>query len=626
MRIVIAVLLSFLFSNAGLAQYEKVLPPVQKEGFQEKCGKPSGAITTSLYKDLKHQATGEKWGISVKNRFYREHLAPDVMEVKRAKQLSRDLGNPVPPAPPEPQSIITPVIGVDFEANWSIYGTPPDNSMAVSNGGFIVTANNDGIEYYTTSGTYLYFDYWYDFFNDPSLTATIYDPKVIYDSGSDRFILVLLHGSTSSSSKVLVCFSQSNDPQDGWWIYTLTGNPLNNSCWFDYPAVGVSNNEVYITGNLFTNAGGFNQALIYQIEKNNGYNGANINWQYWSGLDSNPFEAFTLSPASYGQQGNYGPGIYLVSSRAGGSNSIRLWDLTDDMSGSPQLNSYTVSTNTYGPSADANQLGTSDLLDNGDCRVLSSFYLNGLLHFVFHSDVGSGWNGINYNRLNVATLSNQSATTGNPGNYDFSYPSVASFATSSTDKNVMIGYLSSSPNAYPQVKVINCDNNMNWSSATMVKTGDTYINMIQGDERWGDYTGICRKHNSPSARVWLAGCYGSNITNQGINNVYKTWIAEISGNTVTEVEEENNVDAARIFPNPVYDFFTLEFDAPQREVLLVELFDQSGKQVKTLYNDIVKQGKNRLAFNKGALAAGTYFVSLRTQSQTLRYEKIIVLD
>ncbi|MBK6820752.1 MAG: hypothetical protein IPG85_14685 [Bacteroidetes bacterium] len=55
--------------------------------------------------------------------------------------------------------------------------------------------------------------------------------------------------------------------------------------------------------------------------------------------------------------------------------------------------------------------------------------MNGKLHFTFHSDIGNGWNGINYNRLTVSSLTNQSTTFGLSGSYDYSYPSVASFQT-----------------------------------------------------------------------------------------------------------------------------------------------------------------------------------------------------
>ena len=43
-----------------------------------------------------------------------------------------------------------------------------------------------------------------------------YDPKVIYDPLSDRFILVFLEGSTSSDTRIVVGFTETNDPTQTW--------------------------------------------------------------------------------------------------------------------------------------------------------------------------------------------------------------------------------------------------------------------------------------------------------------------------------------------------------------------------------------------------------------------------
>ena len=398
---------------------------------------------------------------------------------------------------------------------------------------------------------------WFDFLNDNSLTSTIYDPRVIYDSGADRFVLVILHGSTPATSKVLVCFSKTNDPQNGWWVYTLTGNPLSNNCWFDYPALAVSNNEVYVTGNLF-NGNSFNQAVIYQIPKAAGYAGQSLEWQYWAGLSNTPFEAFSLVPASWGQQGNYGPGVYLVSSEYIGSDKLVLWDLTDDMSGSPELVNYTIQTDIYSPAADAFQSGSSDALDNGDCRMQSAFYFNGILHYVFHTDIGEGWNGIYYGRMDVEDGTNETTTFGLQGSYDYSYPSVASFSTSSSDPSVMVAFLRSSQDSYPEVRVVNCDRFYQWSPSTRVKAGETFVDFLSDDlERWGDYTGMSRRHNSADPRVWLSGAYGANIPSQAINNTYKTWVAEIQAGESVAVEDQNIIQEAHLFPNPAYDLFQM---------------------------------------------------------------------
>ncbi|MGI6341989.1 MAG: T9SS type A sorting domain-containing protein [Bacteroidales bacterium] len=619
---------SLLVTGVAQGQEKKLSPPLVDNLVEYNAAQKSAPLTTDLFKEITHSESADKWAISVKPTFSRRHYSQDIIDIKESKIQDKinSYNENISEEPQESVAAVNPTIGKNFEANWTLIGTPPDNNVAISNGGYIVTVNNDGLEYYNASGSFLYFDYWSDFFNDNTLTATIYDPKVIYDSGSDRFVIVVLHGTTSSTSKVMVCFSKSNNPQQGWWIYKLTGNPLNNNCWFDYPALGVSNNEIYVTGNLFVTNGSFNQSVIYQIPKAAGYAGNTINWQYWSNLSSTPYKAFTLFPASYGHQGNYGPGIYFVSNNSGGDNRIRLWDLTDDMSGNPELNSYTVNTTSYSLASDAYQLGTNDKLDNGDCRVQNAFYLNGIVHYVFHSDIGSGWNGINYNRLTVSNLTNQSSKFGLQGRFDYSYPAVVPFSTSISDKSVMIAFLCSSSSIYPQVRVVNCDNNMQWSPSTLVKAGETYVDILNGDERWGDFTGISRRHNSGTPRIWLAGCYGANIVSQNASNTFKTYVAEVYGTSGVGVNDIPTTKTISMFPNPTYQLINIFFTSESFEKTTIKILDINGRVVKVLYSDIPKKGENRLTFNKGALTAGTYFVNISTSSKTIKNEKLVILD
>lgn len=623
----IVLVLSFLITGIAQGQEKKLLPCLDYNLVEKDAAQKSAPLTTNLLKEITHTQSANKWAVSVKPTFSRKHYSKDIVDIKKSKILEKSSSYNNNDELPKSVTSIDPLIGTNFEANWTKVGVPPDNSMAISNGGFIVSANNDGIEYYNSSGSFLYFDYWSDFFDDNTLTATLYDPKIIYDSGADRFVMVVLHGSTASTSKVIVCFSKTNNPQSGWWTYKLTGNPLNNNCWFDYPALGVSNNEIYVTGNLFVTNGLFNQAIVYQIPKASGYAGSNLNWLYWSNLSSSPYDAFSVVPASNGHQGNYGPGIYLVSNKSGGDNRIRLWDLTDDMSGNPKMNSYTINTTSYSPSADASQLGIADKLDNGDCRIQNAFYLNGIVHYVFSSDIGTGWNGINYNRITVSNSTNQSSTLGLQGSFDYSYPAVVPFSTSNSDKSVMIAFLRSSSSTYPQIRVVGCDNNMQWSSSILVKAGETYVDILNGDERWGDYTGISRKHNSSSPRIWLAGCYGANNSSQSVNNTWKTWVAEIYGTSNVGLNDYISApDKISMFPNPTYDLMNIFFTTESSEKTTIQILDISGRVVKFLYSDTPKVGENKLTFNKGALTAGTYFVSISTLSKIIKNEKLIILD
>jgi hypothetical protein len=168
----------------------------------------------------------------------------------------------------------TPTLGTNFLGNELFGGTPSDNSMAVSNAGIIVSADNSTMEVYdgNAQNPYLFtLTSHSDFFSflNPAPTGNIYDPRVLYDSGSDRFIYLILHGTSSQQSELLICFSQSNNPaNDGWWVYRIQANQAHPGSWFDYPNIGVSNNEFYVSGNMFTDAGQNSGNIIFQIEKN----------------------------------------------------------------------------------------------------------------------------------------------------------------------------------------------------------------------------------------------------------------------------------------------------------------------------------------------------------------------
>lgn len=515
---------------------------------------------------------------------------------------------------------VTPLIGTNYLGNENNGNSPMDNSIAISNGGWIVTVANTTIEVDDITGANTYYNDIATFFNDNTIT-NVCDPVVIYDSGADRFIFFAQECSgQSSNSNLLICFSKTNNPNNGWWTYKLTGNPLNNSKWFDYPKIAVSNNELYITGNLFSNnpGGVFDQALIYQIQKTNGYAGGSINWQFWSGISGSPF---TLLPVSYGHYGNYGPGCFLVATNTSlPSSSIQFYDLTDDMSASnEQLNYYSIPTSAYTMAGNAAQLGTACLLDNGSCRALSGFYLNGIIHFVFHSDIGSGWNGINYNRLNVSAQTNQSSTFGAAGSFDYSYPSVVSYASLPTDASVMIGFGSSSPSVYPQMRVVNCDNSMNWSNSTIVKSSSSYVSYTStSKERWGDYTGTTRKHNSTNPSIWMNGMFAN------ASNTWDTWVAEIHANQVGINENKKEEEKLKVYPNPVFESFSIEFTLETTTPLTIEVKDVAGKVVKQLFAGKANQGLNHFSFNKANLAAGTYFLVISNPSSIIKNEKIII--
>jgi len=554
-----------------------------------------------------------------------KHPEDDSLETWKAQELEkkrrfRPDNEETDANPASKTQTVSPQLGTNFAGNPFDGCYPPDNTVAYSPAGYIVSVTNCNIRYYTTSGTQLYAKSLSAFFNN-QYTAFLYDPVILYDSGVDRFIMVILHGADPSTSKVLLCVSKSNNPQNGWYIYELPGDPASGTRWFDYPKLAVSQSDIFISGNLFDSSNNFDESILYQITKTPALSGQPINYGYWTGLTYSPF---TLLPVSYGGSGNYGPGIYVVAvSRT--SNAIRLYDITDDLTGNPQMQAYSISVSkniTIG--ADAEQANTSILLSVGDTRALSGFYKDGIIHFVHNNGVGGGYNGIMYHRLNVANLTDWSSIYQESG-YDCVYPSVAWFGTSTNDKTVLVNFLRSSASIYPEHRVVVCDNSGTWSSSLLVKNGTTYVDKGRnGVSRWGDYTGVSRDH--ANNYVWVSGCYGSNGSYG--NNALYTWIAQIRPQGIASVEEKQNQEVAvNLFPNPAIELVSLELTISKPQKVSIQLVDEKGALIQQfIQGDRFHAGTHKVTMNIKVLPKGLYYFTITDESGNILATKPILVQ
>lgn len=111
------------------------------------------------------------------------------------------------------------------------------------------------------------FDFWSPLITANDLPPHVFDPKVIYDQGSGRFIAVTLDGRLpTDNSWVLLAVSRFSDPTLGWNTWALPADNTGET-WADYPGIGVDNNNVYLTSNLFDAGDVFRGSKIWRIPK-----------------------------------------------------------------------------------------------------------------------------------------------------------------------------------------------------------------------------------------------------------------------------------------------------------------------------------------------------------------------
>jgi hypothetical protein len=506
---------------SAISQTTEVKPAVSDEESAKNFGGTRSALQVELAPVVSYPLSMPQLSISGPQEFFRcegdEEENPEVERLREEMNKSRLLeeaklganyANPFD----QTTDATTPTLVTSFNATAIGSGFPPDNTMAISNGGYIVVSVNSMIAIYNTSGTLLGSWSLYSFFNGAGagVENDFYDPNVLYDSGSDRFFFSCCVGRTSQKSKVLCAFSKSSNPLNGWNNYYLTGNPLNNNCWFDFPRIAYSTNEVYVTGNLFTNAGSFNQSVIYQMTKQKGYSGQSLTWQYWSNISGTPF---SLLPVSYGASGSYGPGVYLVATNSASGSAIKFYNITNDLTATnEQLLYNSISVPSYSVGANATQKGTSTKMSPGDCRAQNGFFYNGLVHFVFGGAANGSYNGVKYHRINVSTktssLNKNIFSTG----YDLCFPAIAWAGTSTSDKGVLISFQHVSSTTFPGVGAFNVDDAGAVSSWTGCATGTGFVKInfpSASLSRWGDYTILQKRQNSNPRRYWGSASFGN---------------------------------------------------------------------------------------------------------------------
>jgi hypothetical protein len=391
-------------------------------------------------------------------------------------------------------------------------GIPNDNTLAVSDSGIVLTCYNSQIfAYNTVTDTAVMVISLQAFY--PLTTNSKYDPKVIYDPIEDRFILVFLNSTVSTQSMIMVGFSTTNDPSDPWNLYNLPGNPFNDSTWLDYPAISITGEELFITGNQIFDTGpwqtAFAQSVIWQVDKQNGYNGDSLlTTTLWSNIK---LQDTLIRNLHLVQGGSWpaGPNQYLLSNRNFSmlNDSIFLLEVTGTQdSPSTELKIQLGKSNVpYGMPPNGRQSHV-DSMNTNDARVLGAFIENGEIQYVSVTiDTLTGYAAIYHGFVNdLDTIPVFTANILSDDSLDLGYPNIAYTGSHSCSRQAIIGMDHTSPERNPGISALLYHSDDTYSKLISLKEAESFVDRLNGYERWGDYFGIQRKYNEGNT-VWTAG-------------------------------------------------------------------------------------------------------------------------
>ncbi len=521
-----------------------------------------------------------------------------------------------------------PILYRNFIANSFNGFVPNDNDMAVSDFDQVCSVTNTSIwsrdlANNLTFGT----------FSLHSITGVLglqqeeFDPKVIYDPVSKRFIMLCLNGFTDTTSNILVAFSQDSTSHNNWNVYSLPGNPLNNNLWTDFPMIAVTNDEVFITVNLLYNdstwQAGFNQTVIWQINKNEGYTGTTLNPLLHFDIEHNNEPIRNLCPVKGGST-IYGPNQYFVSDRnfTAQNDTIFLVEVSGIINTPPPTVTVNALVSNTGYRMPINALQPSvDSLIVNDARILGAFMENNNIQFVLSTlDTVSGQGCIYHGNIDISGTPVATGSLYVNDTLDIAYPNIAWAGTGPGDNTSVISLLYSSDVIFPGCAAFKYDGITTFSDMTTVKTGLSYTNMLTGNERWGDYTGCQTRYNMPGW-VWMSGSYTQ------VNHTTRTWIGELVVSSGVSVPEPPQVvENLKVYPIPSRERINMDFELNSDQWVEFTVRDIQSKNSLPIYRGQLVRGPNNISIQVSSLPAGVFMLEMRDKSGQLLQSRKFVLQ
>lgn len=428
---------------------------------------------------------------------------------------------------PAPQILdswpMTRIVGNGIEQNVN-GGIPNDNTLAISDSGIVLAAYNSGVYAWNlkdSSGVFSNNTKSLSVFANMGAGNSYYDPKLIYDKEADRFILVFLKNFDPITNGYVVCFSASNDPTGIWHSYFIEGNPLNNNRWTDFPAISITADELFITGNLIVPdvswQEGFDGSIIWQVDKNAGYAGDSIlPKRLYSDIRYNGRFIRNLYPVpgAFGSVDNQ----YFLSNRNFDiqNDTVFVLKMNSLLTQEPALDIKALRTNLpYGMPPNGRQADTDPTdptggLQTNDARVLAGIYYDEKIQYVancVHPETGLSC-------IYHGFVQNPGGNTEISGRYiydaalDFGYPNIALCGNERCEPEALIGFNYTAPDSFPGIAAVYFSNDSSYSNLQIIRSGLNYVDRLPDTyERWGDYFGLQRWHHQKN-KAALVGFYG----------------------------------------------------------------------------------------------------------------------
>jgi hypothetical protein len=284
----------------------------------------------------------------------------------------------------------------DFEALGDNNTFIPPDTMGAAGPNHLMVMLNSQVRIQSKTGTNLSTISLSTFWTSGTgLSGSPFDPRLIYDSLSGRWMAIVDADAKSGASAVWFAISATSSPTSTWTFYGWDVDAA-DTYWADFPDIGTNSTWIAITNNMFTIAGppyNFGGAQMWVIDKATALAGGALTTTVFArGFDvAGGYGGFTLRPALtfdsgegtlYIADGNHwhvsGVGLLRLS-QITGTGPSPAWSV---LPGSTVVvgSGWFFTNLTYNlTQIDADQLGTPTDVETNDPRLLNAVFRNGHL-------------------------------------------------------------------------------------------------------------------------------------------------------------------------------------------------------------------------------------------------------
>jgi|GEM_PF-1324185 len=412
----------------------------------------------------------------------------------------------------------TPRLPADF-AGLNSPALPPADCSIAAGPSHLVTITSTAWAVFDKAGNQLLLVDLAAWFSDSAPDVIIFNPRVIYDQFSGRWMIIACGRSADGkSSCFLISVSQTRNPLGMWGNRALdaglngkeaTGNLA------DSLGVGLDNAAVYLTANMFDESGSFQYAKLRILNKSALLAGEKLQWwDHWDLRNPDGSVVFGLQAAhTFGT-----PGVQYLVNATGDGQSLTKWDLIHPLTDRPQLTRRVIPTVGYQLAPNARQQGTSTEIETGDTRLVNVVFRNGLL-WTAHT-VAANWgeaenvSAIQWFQINTgAGVISQQHIYGHPSSYYFCPTLMVD-----GQGNLIMVFNRVSETEYPSLRFtgrLSTDTPGTLHSSALLKES-----FVPGQATWGSYNGAAVDTND--TKIWVVGQYPAAESERG------TWIGETS--------------------------------------------------------------------------------------------------